>query len=168
MRLDGLIERCQQLEDRVATLYRAYAASARSEPDLCSLWTALAREEEEHSRTLAAARLFRAQVEAARTDVEGCEAALQEVAQRLTAAEQLATGASLDRQLAAALELEMTELEPLRRLVLAASHRPDRTGHQTAHVDRLARAARRYSSDPHVVLLAAVLRARTRLREEAA
>jgi rubrerythrin len=55
MRLDGMLKRCERLELRAATLYRAFAAASRAESELCALWTTLAREEEDHARSIALA-----------------------------------------------------------------------------------------------------------------
>ena len=52
MELETLLQRCGTLEERAAALYRGWAAGARDNPPLCNLWTGLAREEEEHARSL--------------------------------------------------------------------------------------------------------------------
>ena len=83
---------------------------------------------------------------------------MQEVQRCLVAAEDLGREAPTDRQLAAALDLEMTELEALRYALLAAADRPEMT-EPTAHALRLAEAAGAFSNDPHVGLQAALLRA---------
>jgi hypothetical protein len=54
--LDDMLDRCCGLETRSAALYRSFAAAALDQPDLCALWTALAREEDEHASILDAAR----------------------------------------------------------------------------------------------------------------
>jgi rubrerythrin len=164
MELGEMLDRCRALEERAAVLYRTFAAGARSEPRLCAMWTALAREEEEHARALLAARRRLLPIEAARTRIEGWSEVLADIEERLAAAERLAT-AGRDRQLAAALELEMTELEALRRLVLASSGAPVPGEPQEAHALHLAEQAVRLSKDPHVDVQAALLRARARLRE---
>jgi hypothetical protein len=79
---------------------------------------------------------------------------------KLSAAESLGSDAGADRQLAAALELETTEIEPLRQMLVGVSgHRPPRPMAQT-HLLGLADAAERFSADPQVRQLAALLRAR--------
>jgi len=56
MELDEMLDRCRRLEERAGAVYRSYAAATRADPALCALWTALAREEEEHARAIALAR----------------------------------------------------------------------------------------------------------------
>jgi len=163
MELDRMLARCRRLEERAAAVYRSFAATARSTPPLCALWTALAREEEEHARSLTMARTARKGA-TGETQLEGWEEAIEEVQRCLAAAEDLGPGAPTDRQLAAALELEMTELEVLRHALLAAADRPEFT-EPSAHALRLADAAASFSNDPQVGLEAALLRARTRLEQ---
>jgi len=165
LQLDRILDRCRALEERAAAVYRAFAARARSQPPLCALWTALAREEEDHARALAAAREHLEWTEGWGTRLSGWEEALGSVEERLAAAEQLDSGAGPDRQLAAALDLEMTELEPLRSLLLAASRQGEAVD-PSDHAVRLAEAATRYSDDPHVRLEAALLLARARLKDD--
>jgi rubrerythrin len=163
MDIDRMLARGQRLEERAAAAYRSFAATARSAPPLCALWTALAREEEAHAQSLATARAGRRGV-TGETQLEGWEDAMQEVQRCLVAAEDVGALASTDRQLAAALDLEMTELEALRHALLAAADRPEMT-EPTAHALRLADAAGTFSNDPHVGLQAALLRARAHLEQ---
>jgi rubrerythrin len=162
--LERILDRCRAFEDWAAAVYRTYAASSRDVPELCALWTAMAREEEDHSRSLLAAKRRLAPREGWRTQLEGWNEALHEIETRLRAAEQQ-HGATADQQLAAALDLEMSELDTLRQTLLAVSHTdPPRSG-QDEHLERLAEAAERHSTDPHVRLQAALLRARARVRD---
>jgi len=158
-----MLDRCEELERRAAALYRAYALGTRGDPTLCALWTALAREEEEHARTLAAARRRPDAIEAWRTRIDGWDEALAEVSERLAAAEQLGPGATPDQHLTAALALEGTELEALRHVLLEASRQPS-SPEPAAHAARLAEFARG-SHDPRVQLQAALLLARARLHQ---
>ena len=160
MQLNQILERCRRLEERVAALYRAYATSARAEPSVCALWTGLAREEEGHAHALALARSRIVATEGWRTWVEGWEEALVEVEQRVAAGEKLVQYGTA-RQLSAALDLEMTELEVLRRVLLAACHEPPEET-SAAHAVGFAKAAAKLSDDPHVRLQAALLHARAR------
>jgi rubrerythrin len=165
MHLDPMLARCQWLEERAAAAYRSFAATARSTPSLCALWTALAREEEEHARSLVTASAsLRLKGTAHQPRLDGWEPAMDEVERCLRTAEELGPGASTDRQLAAALDLEMTELEALRHALLAAGEHPV-VAEPTAHALRLAEAAGGFSNDPHVALQAALLRARVRLQK---
>src|SRR5262249_26965654 len=136
------------------------------EPSLCALWTSLAREEEEHAHSIALARARLEPSAGWRTWLEGGAEALGEGEARLAGAEDLGAGAPIERQLSAALELEMTDLEALRHVLIAACdlhhvEPPDR------HALRLADAAERITDDPQVRLQAALLRARTRLKKSA-
>jgi rubrerythrin len=162
MDLERLLGRCQTLEERAATLYRGWAARTRDVPSLCSLWTAMAREEEEHARSLRVA--LRSPTPSSRgcVDVAGWEDAIAAVEERLIAAEGLGEGAAADQMLASALELEMTELETMRRALVALAGRPERNG--ADHAVGFAREATRLSRDPHVGLLARLLEAETKVR----
>ena len=121
MRLDEMLDRCRRLEERASAVYRAYAASSRTDPVLCALWTSLAREEEGHADGIALVQSRPASRADSLTRLDGWTEALATVEQRLTVAERLEPGATTNRQLSAALELEMTELEALRQVLLAAS-----------------------------------------------
>jgi rubrerythrin len=165
MEVDRMLARCGRLEERAAAIYRSFAVSARSVPPLCALWTALAREEEEHALSLATARAGRRGA-TGETQLEGWEDAIEEVQRCLAEAEHLDPWAPTDQQFAAALELEMTELDALRHALLAAADRRELT-EPSAHALRLAEAAATFSKDPHVSLQAALLRARARLQQTA-
>jgi rubrerythrin len=163
MELEKLLQRCRGLEQRAASLYRAWAADARGEPPLCNLWTGMAREEEEHARSLSVA--FRSPAPSSRgcLDIAGWEDAIAAVEQHLIAAERLGEGSTADQRLAAALELEMTELDTMRRALVALAGRPSRNGE--AHAAELAERARQLSPDPHVATLASLLLAEARVRQ---
>jgi hypothetical protein len=166
MELETLLQRCRVLEERAAALYRGWAAGAREDPGLCSLWTALAREEEEHARSLRVALRSPAPVDRGCLDVAGWEDAIAAVEERLIAAERLGEGSTVDQTLASALELEMTELETMRRALVGLAGRPHRNGSED-HAAELARKATRISRDPHVGLLAALLLAETQVKQTA-
>ncbi len=156
-----MLDRCRGLEIRSAALYRSFAAGAR-QPDLCALWTAMAREEDEHAGILDAERAHLPTVEAWLTDLSKWHEVVCEIEAKLSKAELLAGSADADQQLAAALELEMTEIEPVHQMLVATSkRRPPRPIAQN-HSLRLADAAERFSTDPHVRQQAALLRARAR------
>ena len=159
-----MIDRCRGLEERAAALYRCFAAAARTKPVLCALWTELARDEEEHARTLVRARAHVKPPESWRTRIDGWEEALTDVEERLTAAERVAATATAERQLSAALELEVSELEALRQFLLTISEVPDAAKPQGDHAARLASAAERFASeDSQLRLQAALLGAKARL-----
>jgi len=163
MELETLLQRCGTLEERAATLYRGWAAGARDNPPLCNLWTALAREEEEHARSLRVALRSPAPPNRGCLDVAGWEDAIATVEERLITAEQLEDGSTTDQTLAAALELEMTELETMRRALVALAGRP--SGRVADHAAELAHKATQLSHDPHVGMLAALLLAETRVEQ---
>ena len=164
MQLGLMLDRCRRLEERAAALYRAYAASARAEPAFCALWTALAREEEAHAHSIAVAHAKLEATEGWRTHLDGWAEALAETERRLEGAERLRGETSTARQLSAALDLEMSEIDALRHVVLAACHEPATDAPDT-HAERLADEASRLTDDPHVRLQVALLRARARLRD---
>jgi rubrerythrin len=165
MELETLLGRCRALEQRAATLYRGWAAGIRDDPRLCSLWTALAREEEEHAHSLAVALRSPAPTSRGRIDMAGWQDAIAVVEERLIAAERLGEGCTTDQMLAAALELEMTELETMRRALVSLAGRPARN--DADHAAGLAQQAVRLSQDPHVGLLASLLLAETRVKQTA-
>lgn len=162
MRLDALLARCRRFEERAAALYRSYAARSRAEPTLCALWTALAREEEAHAEAIARAQARREATTGWRTRLDGWEEALVRVDGCLGAAERLGAEAPTEHHLSAALELEMTELDALREVLLSTCGEPD-PGAPDDHAMRLAEAAEGLTDDPQVRLQAALVRARARV-----
>jgi rubrerythrin len=163
MQLELILDRCRALEERAAAVYRSFAATTRAQPDVCALWTDMAREEEQHARSITTARGRLRLQGSSRASVEGWEEAIAAVEERLAIAERLPGGSTTAEQLSAALDLEMTELESLRHTTLDAARLPERSD-QTRHAERLADAAERLTEDPQVRLQVALLRARTRLQ----
>ena len=166
MHLTELLDRSEALERGAAALYRGFAAARRHDPELAALWTCLAADEEEHASSIREARNGLDSHDVGQTSIGGCEAALADIAQRLRRAERLGPDATTDQQLAAALEIELSELEPLRRLGLGASQRVPLPHPDEPHHRRLAETALRRSRDDHVRLAAALLVARQRLSAE--
>jgi rubrerythrin len=163
MELERILDRCHGLEQRAAAAYRTFAASARGQTEACALWTELAREEEQHARSIATARRALALGGKSRAAIDGWEEVLAEAEDRLAVAERLGAGGTTAQQLAAALDVEMTELEALRHVVLAAARAPESNG-QVRHTERLADAAAALTDDPQVRLQVALLRTRARLQ----
>ena len=158
-----MLDRCCGFEARSATLYRRFAADARDQPDLCALWTDMAREEDDHARRLNDVRRHLPTIDAWMTQLSTrWDKVVREVEEKLSEAERLARGAGADEQLAAALALEMTEIEPLHQMLVAVSHRRPPRPVAEDHTFRLADAAERFSTHPHVRQQAALLRARAR------
>jgi len=161
--LGEMLDRCRGLEIRSAALYRSFAAAACDQPDLCAFWTAMALEEEEHARILDDARAHLPTIDAWLTHISGgWPEVVRVVEAKLFEAELLAAGAGADQQLAAALELEMTEIEPLRQMLVAVSRRRPPRPISEDHALLLVDAAERFSADPKVRQQAALLRARVR------
>ena len=156
-----MLDSCCGSETRSAALYRSFAAAARDHPDLCALWTAMAREEDDHARILNDTRRHLPTIEGWVTHLpERWDEMVREVETKLSEAELLPRDAGVDQQLAAALELEMTEIEPLRQMLVTVSRRRPPRPIAEAHTLRLADAAERLSADPHIRQLAAQLRNR--------
>ena len=162
------LARCQKFEERAAALYRSFAAAHLDDRELAALWTALAADEDEHARSIREAQDGLTSQERDSTAVEGCEAALADVDDRLRHADSLGTDITPDRRLAAALDLELSELEALRRLCLHASGVTCTTTAEHSHLRRLADTAMRRSHAGNVRLTAAVLLARYRLAADVA
>jgi rubrerythrin len=161
MTLEDMLDSCCGSETRSAALYRSFAAGARDHPDLCALWTAMAREEDDHARILNDTRRHLPTIEGSVTHLpERWDEMVREVETKLSEAELLPRDAGVDQQLAAALELEMTEIEPLRQMLVTVSRRHPPRPIAEAHTLRLADAAERLSADPHIRQLAAQLRNR--------
>jgi len=168
VRLVDLLDHAEALETRAAALYHRFAAAQLDDPDLTALWTELGREEDAHAASIQAARRQLTPEERDRSAVSGCEEALADVTERLQYAERLGSDVSTDRRLSAALDVELSEIESLRRLALHASGVPGPPHTDETHVHRLADTARRRSRDEHVRLGAALLLARERLAADAA
>ena len=163
MQLEEILDQCQVLEQRAASIYRRFASVSRAQPKVCALWTGLAREEEGHAQSISIARADLRMRGSSRTTIQGWAEALEEIDARLAVAEQLPAGAPTAQRLAAALDLEMTELDALRLAILTtaeASPPEDQAG----HADRLADAAEALTDDSQVRLQVALLRARARLK----
>jgi hypothetical protein len=167
VRLIDLLERTEALEQRAAALYRGFAAARRQDPELAALWTTMAAEENDHARSIHEARVALTAGDVETVSVEGCGDALADIAQRLRHAEALRADAGPDRQFSAALDLELSELESLRLLMLQASHHVRLSEPEPDHLRRLADAAMKHSQDGHVRLGAALLLARLRLAADA-
>jgi len=163
MRLDDMLARSRSFEEGAAALYRRWAAAARDEPKLCALWTSLARDEEDHARALATARVDMPVVRGWRTQVDGWEESLDAIDERLRAAERLPAGAGVERQLAAALDLELTEMDALRLLLLDLAGADPSQEHVDTHACGLADAAVSLTNDAGIALQAALIRVRARM-----
>jgi hypothetical protein len=161
--LKDTLDRCCDFETRLAALYRTFAAGARDERDLCALWTSMAREEDDHARILNDTRRHLPIIEAWTTQLSArWDKVVREAEEKLSEAERLAGGADADQQLVAALELEMTEIEPLRQMLVAVSKRRPPRPIAEDHALHLADAAEGFSAQPEVRQRAALLRARYR------
>jgi rubrerythrin len=165
MRLGELVTRCKLFEERAARLYRTYAARSRQDPESCALWTALARDEDEHAALLARAGSWLDPAKGWHTRVDGWDEALEEIATRLSEAEQPDIGADLERQLVAALALERTELDTLFHRLLALLPPAARPSDRDEHTVPLLALAARHTGNRTVAFEAALLKARHCLRQ---
>jgi hypothetical protein len=167
MRLIDLLDHAEGLERRAAALYQRFAAAQLDDPDLATLWMELAAEEEAHAVSIRNARGQLTPAERDLSSVSGCEAALADILERLRHGEGLGCDVTTDRRLSAALDIELSELESLRRLALHASGVPGTPPSDHIHLHRLADTARQRSRDDRVRLGAALLLARERLAADA-
>jgi hypothetical protein len=162
MELEALLDRCRDLEQRAAAVYRGFAAAPHTDPELRRLWTELADEEDQHAASIARARGLLGWKGRSRVRVDGWNEALTRTDACLRAAERLPEGATRAERLSAALDLEMTELEAARHAALGASH-VSVSPEQAGHAERLAAVADAVRND-HLALQVALLRARTRVQ----
>jgi rubrerythrin len=161
MRLDHLLVRSLALEERAAQVYDRFAASSRADGALARLWSDMAATERAHAAAVRDARARVRPTDGWRTQLEGWNEALHAIEERLERAERVGSDASDDRRLAAALDLEGSELDGLRDAALHAAGASSVADED--HVARLSVVARELSTDPHVQLAAARLLAHERL-----
>ena len=164
MDLEHLIARCKSFESRAAAVYRTYATRTRRDPDVCAMWTALAREEETHARAIGHAAGWLDPAKGWHTSLDGWQEDLDEIEARLAVAEAPDIGADLDRQLVAALALERSELDTLFGRLLSLMPARDRPRSSDEHTGPLLALAARRSSNPAVAFEAALLQAHHLLR----
>lgn len=164
MNLDWLLARCRVLEERAAAIYRTFASRTRHDPEMCALWTALAREESLHAKALTRAAGWLDGAQGWQTRLEGWEEELDEIETRLAYAERPEIGADIDRQLVAALALERTELDTIFHRLLSILPIGDVARSGEAHTAPLLDAAMRRATNPAVQFEATLLRAHQRLR----
>jgi rubrerythrin len=163
MQLAAILDRCVAVERRAGGLYRRFAAASGAHHDLRAVWLRLAGEEDEHAAALAIARATLDPAVGARSRIEGWEDALARAEQVLAEGDRT-TSPSVDDQLALALDLERTEIDVLRELLLELSDQAVETGAATSrHALELADVAARHSSDARVRLREAMIRAHQRL-----
>lgn len=163
MRLEAILDRCLAVERRAGALYRRFADASAGHDDLRAVWLRLAAEEDEHAAAIAIARATVDPVVGARSQVDGWDEALGHAEEVLGRGDETPAG-SLDDQLALALELEGTEIDTLRQLVLQTAGQSCEAGAATSrHALELADVAARHSSDSRVRLREALVRAHQRL-----
>lgn len=163
MRLDAMLDRCLMLERRAAGLYRRFADASGPHEDLRSVWRRLASEEDEHAASLAIARATIDPVVGAESRVEGWDELIA-AAQRVLEQGERLPSPSLDDQLALALDLERTEIDVLRHLLLELAGQVSDTGAATSrHALELADVASKHSDDARVRMREALIRAHEQL-----
>lgn len=160
MELGRLLDQSLDLERRAERVYRRFAASCDA-PELTALWEKMAAEEAEHASAVERSISHLPATKSWQTRVDGCDEAIADAKSQMAQAEQLS--ANPDLQLTAALHLELSEIDALRRLALAAADWPVEVHDDPAHLLRLANTAVRLSEDEHVHMLAALLQARIAL-----
>jgi hypothetical protein len=163
MRLDAMLDRCLLLERRAAGLYRRFAEASGRHEDLCGVWRRLASEEDEHAASLAIARATVDPAVGAGSRVEGWDELIA-AAERVLEQGERAAAPSLDDQLVLALDLERTEIDVLRRVLLDLAGQVSDTGVATSrHALELAEVASRHSGDARVRMREALIRAHEQL-----
>lgn len=167
MHLDTLLDACRDLEERTAAIYRGFA-SATTACDLRALWAEMASEEQAHARAIVDARWTLPATRGWQTRLDGWDEALALAIERVEHAERLPAGATDDERLAAALAIEASEIEAVRRVALVTSGEHVPAAPDDPHLCRLVDTALARSSDAHVGLQANLLKARRRLRPASA
>jgi rubrerythrin len=163
MRLDAMLDRCLLLERRAAGLYRRFADVSGRHEDLRAVWQRLASEEDEHAASLAIARATVDPAVAAGSRVEGWDE-LVVAAERVLEQGERVQSPSLDDQLVLALDLERTEIDVLRHVLLDLAGLVSDTGAATSrHALELAEMAAKHSGDARVRMREALIRAHEQL-----
>src|SRR5262245_53024650 len=127
MQLDAILDRCLGLERRAAGLYRRFADGSGRHEDLRGVWRRLASGEDEHAAGLARARATVDPVVGAKSRVEGWDELIA-AAERVLDRGEHTPAPSLDDQLVLALDLERTEIDVLRQVLLTLSGQAADTG----------------------------------------
>ncbi|HWP66775.1 MAG TPA: hypothetical protein VNO26_12755 [Candidatus Limnocylindria bacterium] len=163
MRLATMLDRCLGIERRAADLYRRFAEASGPHEDLRAVWRRLASEEDEHAAALAIARATIDPAVAGESRIEGWDDLVAEAERVLSEGERM-TEPSLDDQLVLALDLERTEIDLLRRVLLELAGQAAETGAATSrHALELAEVAGQHSTDARVRMREALIRAHERL-----
>ena len=163
MRLAPLMDRCIALERGAAALYRRFAAETDAGDPLRDTWRHLAEEEDEHAAQLVVAAATVDPRVAHESRVEGWEEALTRAEGVLARAAAGAVRTS-DERLGLALDLERSEIDVVRRIVLATAHEDlGAAGATGEHARELAALAMRHSADEAVTFKAALVRAHGRI-----
>jgi rubrerythrin len=163
MRLDAMLDRCLLLERRAAGLYRRFAEASGRHQDLREVWRRLASEEDEHAASLAIARATVDPAVGAESRVEGWDELIA-AAERVLEQGERVPSPSLDDQLVLALDLERTEIDVLRQVLLDLAGHVSDTGVATSrHALELAEVASKHSADARVRMREALIRAHEQL-----
>ncbi len=162
MQLSDVLVSCGRMEERAAALYRRFAREAGSHSPYAPLWEDMAREEDQHAAGVHAAVMTMPSNYGWRVRLDGWTDAMEAITAALDRAEALPPTASDDERAAAALDVELGEMDALRHAAVAAASRRAPEA-DVDHVSRLADAALAHSSDPHLLALADIARVRRRL-----
>jgi rubrerythrin len=163
MQLRAILERSIAVERRAGDFYRRFAAASGPHDDLRAVWLRMAGEEDEHATALTLALATLDPTVGTRSRVEGWEEALERAEQVLGEGERV-VAPSLDDQLVLALDLERTEIDSLRELLLELADQAVETGTATSrHALELADVASEHSRDARVRLREGMIRAHEQL-----
>lgn len=162
MQWSDVLDICARNEERAAALYRRFARQTEDDSPCRELWGAMAAEEDQHAASIREARRDLPYMQGWHVHLEGWSDAMRAIDESLQRGERLPPDAGTDRRLAAAFDIELGEMDALRHAALGPGHHtdPETDGD---HLARLAALATRCSSDPHVLTLATIARARRRL-----
>jgi hypothetical protein len=154
--LPALVNAMAKLETQIGQVYIAFAASFTRTPDLYELWSTMALEEGGHAALLHALRKgFLSGVVHAKNVVLPLNT-LSSLASRVALEHAHArTGVGLDQALRTTWELERSELDFLREMVIASSNLaelgfPTSTESNHDHLSRLRAAILQYATDEHL------------------
>ena len=160
---------CSATPHRAAASQPGNSATNSSPPkrarasDLRSVWQRLAGEEDEHAASLVTARATLDPAVGTESRIEGWDELIAAAERVLDRGERLASP-SLDDQLVLALDLERTEIDVLRQVLLGLAGLAVDTGAATSrHALELAEVASKHSGDARVRMREALIRAHEQL-----
>ena len=116
MFMTQVLERCSQLEQRVADIYSQFAATFNDDKELCSFWLGMAEEEKHHSKILQAEKTALEVDSDTGYFMPEFPAKLEEMDRLLKGVEEQARmGVERDEAFTLALEIEQSEMNVIYR-----------------------------------------------------